>query len=53
MKEKETSLNNVKFEVALEIMAMKKALAISSNNQKEIEKLLIEQKKYILTMKKL
>lgn len=45
MKEKETSLNNVKFEVALEIMAMKKALAISSNNQKEIEKLLIEQKK--------
>lgn len=45
MKKKETSLDNVKLEVALEILAMKIALTISSDNSEELNKLLIEQKK--------
>lgn len=42
---KELLLENVKLEVALEILAMKIALSISSNNIKKINKLLIEQRK--------
>ena len=45
MKKNNLSLNNVKFEVALEILSMKIALAISTKNQKELEILLIEQNK--------
>lgn len=45
MKKKETSLDNVKLEVALEILAMKIALTISSDNSEELSKLLVEQKK--------
>ncbi len=45
MEKKETSLDNVKLEVALEILAMKIALTISSDNSEELSKLLIEQKK--------
>ena len=45
MGKKETSLDNVKLEVALEILAMKIALTISSDNSEELSKLLIEQKK--------
>ena len=45
MEKKETSLDNVKLEVALVILAMKIALTISSDNSEELSKLLIEQKK--------
>ena len=45
MEKKETSLDNVKLEVALEILAMKIALTISSDNSEELSKLLIEQKR--------
>lgn len=45
MEKKETSLDNVKLEVALEILAMKIALTISSDNSEELSKLLVEQKK--------
>lgn len=45
MKKNNLSLDNVKFEVALEILSMKIALAIFTKNQKELEKLLIEQNK--------
>lgn len=45
MGKKEISLDNVKLEVALEILAMKIALTISSDNSEELSKLLIEQKK--------
>lgn len=42
---KELVLDNVKLEVALEVLAMKIALSISSNNIAELGKLLIEQSK--------
>lgn len=45
MEKKETSLDNVKLEVALEILAMKIALTIFSDSSEELSKLLIEQKK--------
>lgn len=45
MKKNNLSLDNVKFEVALEILAMKIAIAISSANEKELKKLLMEQNK--------
>ncbi len=45
MGKKEASLDNVKLEVALEILAMKIALSISSDNNEELIKLLIEQKR--------
>ena len=45
MGKKEISLDNVKLEVALEILAMKIALTIFSDNSEELSKLLIEQKK--------
>lgn len=45
MKKRETSLDNVKLEVALEILAMKIALTISSYRSEELSKLLIEQKR--------
>ena len=45
MGKKETSLDNVKLEVALEILAMKIALTVFSDNSEELSKLLIEQKK--------
>lgn len=43
MKKNNLSLDNVKFEVALEILSMKIALTIFKKDQKELEKLLIEQ----------
>lgn len=45
MEKKETSLDNVKLEVALEILTLKIALTISSDNSEELSKLLIEQKR--------
>lgn len=45
MGKKETSLDNVKLEVALEILTLKIALTISSDNSEELSKLLIEQKR--------
>ena len=45
MEKNNLPLNNVKFEVALEILSMKIALTISTKDQKELEKLLIEQNK--------
>lgn len=45
MKKNNLSLDNVKFEVASEILAMKIALAISVKNEKEFKKLLTEQNK--------
>lgn len=45
MKKNNLSIDNVKFEVASEILAMKIALAISIKNEKELKKLLIEQNK--------
>lgn len=45
MKKNNLSLDNIKFEVALEILAMKIAIAISSSNEKEFKKLLTEQNK--------
>lgn len=45
MKKNNLLLDNVKFEVALEILAMKIAIAISSANEKELKKLLMEQNK--------
>lgn len=45
MGKKEISLDNVKLEVALEILAMKIALTIFSDSSEELSKLLIEQKK--------
>ena len=45
MKKNKQLLDNVRFEVASEILAMKIALAIASNNTKEMQNLIIEQKK--------
>lgn len=45
MKKNNLALENVKFEVASEILAMKIAIAISLENEKELNKLLIEQNK--------
>ena len=45
MKKKELLLENVKLEVASEILAIKISLAINSNNQDEIYILLNEQNK--------
>lgn len=45
MKKNNLSLDNIKFEVALEILAMKIAIAISSSNEKEFKELLTEQNK--------
>ena len=45
MEKKETSLDNVKLEVALEILTLKIALTVSSDNSEELSKLLIEQKR--------
>lgn len=45
MKKNNLSLDNIKFEVALEILAMKIAIAISSSNEKEFKNLLTEQNK--------
>lgn len=53
MKKNNFSLDNVKFEVALEILAMKIAIAVSSANEKEFKKLLIEQNKLYTYDKKI
>lgn len=45
MKKINLSLDNVKFEVALEILSIKIAIAISSANEIELKKLLTEQNK--------
>ena len=42
---KDLALDNVKLEVALEVLAMKIALSISSNKIEELDKLLNEQSK--------
>ena len=53
MKKNNLSLDNVKFEVASEILAMKIALAISVKNEKELKKLLTEQNKLYTYDKKI
>lgn len=45
MKKNNLALENVKFEVASEILAMKIAIATSSSNKEELKKLLNEQNK--------
>lgn len=45
MKKNNLAFENVKFEVASEILAMKIAIATSSSNKEELKKLLNEQNK--------